>query len=178
MAHLNIVLSTGSEAEQRVSTLLLEVLERYDLKPWLFTRQVNIDEAAQTNFASIRDGHPEITLRAGFRSQYGLLSLFIHEQLHVHLHQHQTKVDQAVEELKTLYPSVPVGGDDGAATERSTYEHLLLCKLERDAVQQLLGDETAGQLQPRGYHFIYGEVERNGRLLLEIITRYGLHPRP
>lgn len=174
MDELNIALASDSEAEQRVKALLLDTLRQYDLTPWLFTRQVNIDAMAETNFASIRDGVPQITLRTGFRSVYGLLSLFIHEQLHVHLHRHQAQVDQAVEELKTIYPSVPVGGNDGAMTEKSTYEHLLLCTLERDAVKEILGDDLGSKLKPRGYHFIYNEVEHHGDRLRDIITRHSL----
>lgn len=171
---LNLKLVTGSEAEQRVQALLLDALERYDLQPWLFTRNVNIDETAETNFASLRNGEPQITLRAGFRSVYGLVSLFIHEQLHIHLHQHQAQVDQAVAELRLIYPSVPVGGVDGAMTEKSTYEHLLLCTLERDAVKAILGDELGNKLKPLGYHFIYGEVERNAPKLRQVIREHHL----
>lgn len=177
MAHLNIVLSTGSEAEQRVQALLLEVLQQYDLRRWLFTCHVNIDETAETNFASLKNGEAQITLRAGFRSVYGLVSLFIHEQLHIHLHQHQAQVDQAVAELRLIYPSVPVGGVDGAMTEKSTYEHLLLCTLERDAVKAILGDELGNKLKPLGYHFIYGEVERNAPKLRQVIREHQLEPR-
>ena len=174
---LNIHLVSASEAEQRVQALLLEVLQQYDLRRWLFTCHVNIDETAETNFASLKNGEAQITLRAGFRSVYGLVSLFIHEQLHIHLHQHQAQVDQAVAELRLIYPSVPVGGVDGAMTEKSTYEHLLLCTLERDAVKAILGDELGNKLKPFGYHFIYGEVERNAPKLRQVIREHQLEPR-
>ena len=171
---LNIHLASGSEAEQRVHALLLHVLQQYDLQPWLFTRKVNIDETAETNFASLKNGEPQITLRTGFRSVYGLVSLFIHEQLHIYLLRHQLQVNQAVEDLRVIYPTVPVGGSDGAMTEKSTYEHLLLCTLERDAVKAILGDDLGQKLKPLGYHFIYGEVEQNGQRLRRIIRDHQL----
>lgn len=174
MPVLDITLAQGTESEERVRGWLLELTRQHDLERWLVCRQVVIDAEATVNQARVRDGQPEILLWTGFRGSVGLLSLFLHEQLHVHLAQRPQGLNAAVEDLRLHYPRVPVGGGEGARSARSTYEHLLLCRLEQDALAQLLDAGLLARLKPSGYRFIYREVDRNADFLRALLRRHGL----
>lgn len=175
MSTLNLRLSNGTESEQRTRDQVLALLEQYDLSRWLFCRDIQIDEHAGVNQCRRRDGGFEILLWARPRRSLGTLSIFLHEQLHVHLASHEAQVDAAVEELRALYPEVPVGLPEGARSERSTYEHLLLCRLEHDALEELVGVEIARGMKHLGYHWIYREVEANADTLHDINARHELN---
>ena len=74
-----------------------------------------------------------------------LLSTFIHEQSHWYLVAHQADVDAAVAELHTVAPGLPVGFPQGADTERSSYEHLIVIALEERGLVRLAGELAAEQ---------------------------------
>ncbi len=52
-------------------------------------------------------------------------------------------MQRVIGELKQRYPEVSVGEGRGARSEFSTYLHLAVCWLERDAMIRLVGQEQA-----------------------------------
>jgi hypothetical protein len=45
----------------------------------------------------------------------------VHEQLHWYLAEHPQQTQAAEDELRKIYPKVPVGGGEGGKDQESTY---------------------------------------------------------
>jgi hypothetical protein len=138
---ITIRLEHGSQAEQQTKQNLEHLLATYDLSHDTFTRSVVIDEK------SIPHSHPVLTLHTRHRDADDiLLSTYVHEQLHWHLTAHAKDTRAAEDDLRKLYPKVPVGFPEGARDEESTYLHLIDCSLEIQADRQLMGAERAAKV--------------------------------
>jgi hypothetical protein len=91
---------------------------------------------------SIPHSHPVLTLHTRhLNSDDQLLSTYVHEQLHWYLDGHLPETLAAENNLRKLYPKVPVGYPDGADDEESTYLHLIVCYMEMEADRELIGAE-------------------------------------
>jgi hypothetical protein len=168
---IKIDVARGTEREQKTKQTLEEVLARYDLKKYIFTRQIVIEERA------INHAFPVLTLNARFASSPDeLLSSFIHEQLHWHLRDRAPDQQAAMEELRRMYPAVPVGLPEGADTAASTYGHLVDCYLEILADRELLGQErTAAVIADKGhYTWIYATVLHDETAIAKVVDRHHL----
>ena len=109
---MKITLAHGTEREARTKAQLERVLSDYDLGKYTFTHEAVIEEQA------INHAFPVLTLNARFAdSEDELLSSFVHEQLHWHLRDRGPAMQNAVAELRRVYPHVPVGGQEGAETD-------------------------------------------------------------
>jgi hypothetical protein len=153
------------------------LLAKYDLSKYAFTYRIMIEERA------VPHSHPVLTLNTrNLGSDEQLLSAFVHEQLHWHLDAHKKETDEAVSDLRRLFPKVPVGYPDGAATEGSTYEHLVDCFLELQADRDILGKERAdAAIQAIGrdhYRRVYSTVLRNEQAIAIIVRRHHLDVTP
>lgn len=176
MTSLRITTKSGSTAETAAAADLARSIERLPIAPWLFTHHAVIAENA------IPHSHPTLTLTTRNGGNFQVSSL-IHEQLHWHcVNQHEkvTKVIGSI--LKRRYPDVPVGRPDGAATEESTYLHLVVCVLEWDALQHLIGNEQAqrvinGFVAAGLYAWVYRTVTNDHDQLMECLRAHGLDPR-
>ena len=117
----------------------LERLQRaHDLSPWFFTQRIVIDEE------SIPHSHPVLTLHARHQdSDDALLSTFIHEEIHWFLADRDEALARAVDQLRAELPGLPVGFPDGADSEQSSYEHLIVILGERDGLVSLIGEARA-----------------------------------
>src|SRR5690348_10802294 len=101
---ISIELKHGSDAERQTKEQLERLLSTYDLQKYTFTRSVVIDER------SIPHSHPVLTLHTRhLHSDDQLLSTYVHEQLHWYLENHQQQTDAAENDLRKIYPKVPVG---------------------------------------------------------------------
>jgi len=60
--------------------------------------------------------------------------------------QKNKETDEAIKDLRVLFPKVPVGFPKGGRDEESTYLHLLVCYLEYRADKELLGELKAKQI--------------------------------
>jgi hypothetical protein len=110
-----------------------------------------------------------------------LLSTYLHEQLHWFLTRYPSETLAAEQDLMKLYPTVPVGYPEGANDTESTYLHLLVCRLEQQADDAVLGDRrTAEVLQfwaSDHYRWVYRTVLADGPKIDEILARHHLaHP--
>ena len=131
---VSIQLKNGSEREIETETQLRRLLQTYDLRKYTFTHAVLIDEH------SIPHSHPILTLHTRhLNSDDELLSTYVHEQIHWFLEEHLQQTTAAEDELRTIYPKVPVGYPEGSDDEESTYLHLITCYLEMQADRELIG---------------------------------------
>src|SRR5215470_16948172 len=138
---LEINLKHDDSKERQTKEQLQRLLAKYDSSNWVFTRKILIEGGV------IPHSHPVLTLSTRhLKDDELLLSTFVHEQLHWHLVQKSKETDAAVQELKLLFPKVPVGFPEGGDSETSTYDHLLVCYLEYQADRVLLGELKARQV--------------------------------
>jgi hypothetical protein len=162
-----------SKPELATKAQLERLIAAHDLRQWTFTHDIVIDEK------SIPHSHPVLTLHARHLKQDDeLLSTYLHEQLHWFLERHTAETKASEEDLKKLYPNVPVGYPEGANDTESTYLHLLVCRLEEQADRAVLGEErTAAVMQfwaGDHYRWVYRTVLADGAKIDEILKRHGL----
>ncbi len=156
---IQVKLASNTESQRDLKRRVLSMVDRHGgLDKWLFTREVMIDDSSSSH------SHPILTLGANgesTRSDMGLLSVFLHEQMHWHVSQNHVGLKLALEDVRRMYPKVKVGREEGGArNEESTYLHLLVCFLEFEALSELVGKKEALNLivaKPY-YRWIYGAV--------------------
>ena len=168
---IKIDLAHGTDRERQTKALLEEVLASYDLSKYTFTRQVVIEERA------VNHAFPVLTLNVRFaQSADELLSSYVHEQLHWHLRARGADQQQAVADLRRMYPGAPVGLPEGAETAVSTYGHLVDCYLEIQADRQLMGPErTSAVISDKGhYTWIYKTVLQDEPRIAAVVRRHHL----
>ena len=169
-----IELATGSAAERRIQSMLQELMEQHDLRPWSFTEHLRIDERAYPH------SHPVLTLSCGHDDPLDLLAAFVHEQLHWYEEAHAAARDQAIEATRALYPDVPADRPEGSGTESSTRLHLLVCTLELDVLRRILGEPAARAIVERlsrhHYRWVYREVLVNEPRLTTLMRDAGFFP--
>ena len=132
-----ISLKNDSERERITKKSLENILSKYSLDKWVFCQNVTIEQDARGK------AFPFITLSAWRDAEEGLLAQFLHEQIHWIENGKEEQKNQAIEELKAIFPNAPVGRPEGADNEKSTYWHLIICRLEFLALIELLGEEKA-----------------------------------
>jgi len=86
-----------------------------------------------------------------------------------------------IAELRKLFPTVPAGpAAGGAADEHSTYEHLLVCYLEQQAVLRILGELKAKQVMDfwatDHYTWVYKTVVERSRDIGNVMRNHKLIP--
>jgi hypothetical protein len=93
---IDIQTSHHSAREMQEKLELEQLLKRYDVSKYTFTRTVVIEERAMNH------AFPVLTLNVRFLgSDDELLSSFLHEQLHWYLAQHRLAMEDAVAILKS-----------------------------------------------------------------------------
>lgn len=118
---LTTTLAANSPKEQRTRDQLARLRSTIALDSWPITPVVRIEAG------SIPHSHPVLTLNTRHLNNDALLvATFIHEQMHWWLDRHATGTRRAKDDLRRLYPSLPVGYPRGANDEDSSYEHLLV----------------------------------------------------
>ncbi len=143
----------GTGRENAASAARRAVLAEHDLRRWMFTDLVTIDE-------KIRGGlsHP-LTISPGLLVQRPALALttFLHEQLHW-LEVRGT--DSASAEASKRWPDPPPLSAGGATDPASTWLHMSVCALEYHSLSEFLGPSTAAAelRQHAGYSWIYGQI--------------------
>jgi len=172
---LDISLKSGSPAETQTREQLQRLLKAYDLSKWIFTKSILIDEK------SIPHSHPVLTLHTRhLKDDDLLLSSFVHEQLHWFLAQKDKETEEAIKELRALFPKVPVGFPLGSEDEESTYLHLLVNYLEYRADRELLGELRAKQVMDfwasDHYTWVYKTVLERTRDIGNIAFKHKLIP--
>lgn len=170
---LDISLKSGSHAEIQTRKQLQRLLKTYDLSKWIFTKSILIDEK------SIPHSHPVLTLRTRYlKDDDLLLSTFVHEQIHWFLVQNDNETQEAIKELRALFPTVPVGFPEGSEDEEGAYLHLLVNYLEYRADRELLGELRARQVMDfwatDHYTWVYKTVLQRTRDIGNIAFKHKL----
>lgn len=167
---VEIRLAHDSEAEAEAAHELRGLLHDYDLDPWILTRKVLIDER------QIPHSDPVLTLNASHNSdETGLLSAFLHEELHwLEKEPWLDSFQAAMREFETIYPEVPSSSEGGARDDESTYRHLLVCDMEYQAMTTLVGQEKARETLAgiTHYEWIYDKVLNDPRVR-QVALRHG-----
>jgi hypothetical protein len=174
-AKIDISLKSGSPGEIRTRDQLQRLLTTSDLSKWIFTKSILIDEKA------IPHSHPILTLHTRhLKDDDLLLSTFVHEQLHWFLVQKNKETNEAMKDLRALFPKVPVAFPDGAGDEESTYLHLLVNYLEYRADREILGELRTKQVMDfwSGDHYtwVYKTVLERTRDIGGIAFKHKLIP--
>jgi hypothetical protein len=161
---------------ERVRAMLLDARARFDLARFEYCKQVRI---APTE---IPYSHPRITLNTWVRDDLGLLSMYLHEQMHWYVtwysHACAPQWQKLFERLRERYPSVPAAETGGGNDEFSTYLHLLVNWLEIEAVSQFI-DRDRAISHVRALHFyrwIYQTVTDDWEALGALYREQGLLP--
>ncbi len=170
---LEITLAHGSAAEVATRDQLTRLTRAYDLSPWSFTQRIAIDEEA------IPHSHPVLTLHTRhLESDDQLLSTFLHEETHWFLSDRDEALARAVEQLRVAIPGLPVGFPDGADTERSSYEHLVVIHLEREGLVSLVGEVRTAEVfafwEGDHYRALYRALREHGGEIAQIARANGL----
>lgn len=159
----------GTAAENEAKSALREVLAEHDLRRWMFTDLVTIDERLPVGGLS----HP-LTLRAAtlVKRPARTVSVFLHEQLHW---MEGGGTEAAAAEASRRWPDPPPP-PAGAADARSTWTHLSVCALQYFSLAELLGPAaTAVELRRHeGYSWIYGQILADPGWFSGFLLRHGL----
>lgn len=172
---IEITLKNNTQAEQQTKEQLQRLLKAYDLSKWTFTNSIVIDEK------SIPHSHPVLTLHTRhLKDDELLLSTYIHEQYHWYIGHKDNETNEAIKELRVLFPKVPIAPREGAGDEESTYLHLVVCYLEYHAVRELLGELRAKQVMDfwatDHYTWIYKTVLERPRDIGTILYKHKILP--
>jgi hypothetical protein len=172
---IEISLAHGNAAEVETRDQLQRILKAYDLSGWVWTRKIVIEEGA------IPHSHPVLTLSTRhLKDDLLLLSTFVHEEYHWYETAHARETSAAIADLKVKYPGLPVGGQDGARDEESSYLHVIVCYGEWYKMKALVGTERARQVMEfwAGDHYraIYKLVLNNEAAVRDILNRHKLLP--
>lgn len=172
---IDITLKHNSAAELRTKEQLQRLLGAYDLAKWVFTRTIVIDEEA------IPHSHPVLTLHTRhLKDDELLLSTFVHEQLHWFVTERDKAAEDAIKELRGMFPKIPVGFPEGSSDERGNYSHVLIIYLEYRADRELLGELRARQVMEfwatDHYTWIYKTVLARPRDIGNVAFKYKLIP--
>jgi len=171
---IDVALKHGSQREAQTKEQLQRLLHTYDLSRWIFTKSIIVDEQA------IPHSHPTLTLSARHvHDDELLLSTFVHEELHWFVADSKQSAD-AIKELRQMFPTVPSQGPEGANGEQSTYLHLIVCFLEYQVDQELLGELEARQVMDfwatDHYTWVYKTILERSRDIGGIVAKYKLNP--
>lgn len=167
---ISIALKTGNEVEQSTKVMLEEILGTHKLDKYIRCNEIVIEQGASGK------AFPIVRLSAwGFSgNKNGLLAQFIHEQFHWIEKGKENQMMQAIEELKTIFPDAPLNKPEGGGNEKSTYCHLIVCRLELLALTEILGQEKALAIVSKNtnYTWIRKMAIERGLDIDPIIERY------
>jgi len=161
---------------EHVRAMLLDARGRFDLARFEYCKQVRI---APTE---IPYSHPSITLNTWIHDDLGLLSMYLHEQMHWYVtwysHVRAPQWRSLFGQLRERYPSVPAAEAGGGNDEFSTYLHLLVNWLEIEAVSRFVDrDRVVNHVRAlHFYRWIYQTVTDDWEALGALYLEQGLLP--
>jgi hypothetical protein len=159
----------GTDEETAASDALRAILDQYDLRRWMCTDVVTVDETFRGGIS-----HP-LTIGTARLAQRPALTLttFLHEQLHW---LEGPGVDSANAEAEAQWPDPPPSSAGGAQDPTSTWLHLTVCALEYRSLSEILGPAAAKDelRQHGGYSWIYGRILDDTDWFADFLDRHGL----
>lgn len=144
------------------------LLKIYPLTPVLFTKDIHIKPQ------STPSSHPVLTLNTRYAERPNLLlATFLHYQFHWWLDQKSKEYELAQTDLKSLLGPLP---------SEATYQHVLICFLEYEALIHYLNLREANKIlkdiiyKEKVHPWIYKQVYIKNKKLKEIVIRFNLMP--
>jgi hypothetical protein len=166
---MNITTKNNNEAELITKETLERILKTYDLIKYIRCNEVIIEQGATGK------AYPIIRLSAWRAdSEEGLLAQFLHEQFHWIAEGKVEEMRNAMSEVKDIFPNAPIDKPEGGGSEKSTYTHLIVCRLELLALGKILGEEKALKIVSgnRNYTWIRKMVIERGSEIDPIIEKF------
>jgi hypothetical protein len=146
----------------------------YDLKPFLFTKKIQIQSYA------VPHSHPILTLNTrNAEKPHQLLSTWLHEEFHWWAGKNKIETSKAIAELKLMFPKI-----DEKKGNHSAYLHFIVCFLEFHSLKYYLGEKDARVLikelitQDKIYPWIYTQILQKTDAISQIIRNNKLIPPP
>lgn len=169
---LVIETATGHADEKAMADKVRQLIERYDLEDWLFTKRMLIDRETR-----IPHSHPVLTLNTRYvDDDVEVLSNIVHEQLHWFVLENQGALGAAIADMRQEYPDAPDGPPVGARDLQSTYLHLVVCSLEYLALEEKIGRERARRsLSAKPYYtWVFATVLEDAEALRTILEKHSI----
>ena len=167
--------ASGTDSEESVKQLLLDLLAKYDMSRWTFTDRVVVQDSATPH------SHPVLTIGTLpiVRTPFGVLTTYLHEQIHWYVADRPEATAAAVEDLKVMYPEVPDKHHGGARDTESTYLHLIVNWLELESLRLVVGKEDADvtlrqTVDGPVYGWIYQRAFEDHASLEAVVSRHHL----
>jgi len=165
-------LANRSEKEIAAYEQMRRLFKQHHLDKYSVTKHIRFQQFI------IPHSHPVLTLNTRtIEDDNKALSTFLHEQIHWMEEANLDKVKAAIADFRKLLKDVPSNKKQGGArSEYSTYLHLIVCMLEHDTLESLIGAAAAREttLTHRHYKWIYKQVLENPALLRSILKKHGL----
>lgn len=165
---IDIRTASGTERERQGADALRLALAGHDLRRYLLTDVVTINDGIRGGFS-----HP-LTLSPAtmLRGPQAALSTFLHEQMHWI---QGPGVDAATTEAAERCPDPPpppAGGHDA----KSSWLHLCVCSLEYVSLAEVIGEADAVALlsQRPFYSWMYGQILADPAWFKDLLARHGL----
>ncbi len=167
-ADVDIRAAHGTDEEKAGVTALRRVLAGHDLRRWMFTDLVMVDEVISGGLSHPLTISPVLLVRRSASA----LTTFLHEQLHW---LEGLGVDAATIEASTRWPDPPPP-PAGCHDARSTWLHMAVCALEYQSLSAILGHEAAATelKQHRGYSWVYGQILDDPDWFSGFLHRHGI----
>lgn len=165
---ISIKLQKNNNKEKQTKADLESLLVKYDLEKYILCSEIIIEQGATGK------AFPSIRLSAWMDNEEGLLAQFIHEQLHWIEKGNEEQMQNAINEIKSMFPDAPVDRPEGGGSERSTYVHLIICRLELLALGDILGEEKAKNIvsSNNNYTWIREKVISKGDDIDNVIRKH------
>jgi hypothetical protein len=166
---MDVRTARSSEQEIAGAAALREVLASFDLRRWMFTDLVTVDDSIRGGFS-----HP-LTIAPALlvRSPATALTTLLHEQLHWLAD--GSGADAATAEVRERWPDPPPPPAGGHNAE-STWHHLPVCALEYQSLCEVIGTDAAvAELRSqRHYCWIYDQILAEPAWFADLLRRHGL----
>jgi hypothetical protein len=162
---------------ERVRDVLAGLRHAFDLSPFEYSRRVRIAPF------EIPHSHPVITLNTFATDELGVLSTYLHEQMHWYVtwfgQARPPACDELTQALRARYPDVPSGFPEATPDAFSTYLHLIINWLEIDAAACFVDRDKviAHALTRPFYRWMYRTVVADWDDLAGLYAAHELLPR-
>lgn len=157
-----------TQAEKSAAHVLAAVLATYDLRRWMFTDVVAVDESILGGFSHpLTISPPRLTKRPAMA-----LSTFLHEQLHWI---EGPGTDSATAEASERWPDPPPP-PAGCHNAQSTWLHMSVCALEYQSLSEVIGESAAREelAQHVVYSWLYEQILADPPWFSDYLERHGL----
>jgi hypothetical protein len=171
---LKIKTKHGNALEEGKRDQIERLAKQYDLTKYTLTRNIVIEQGA------INHSMPELTLNPRFLDNDDLaLSAYIHEQGHwLLVGRGRSQNELLFERLHMMFPGIPTQFPEGSGGLTDTYLHVIVCMLEWQGMEDLVGAQRARKViewkQRDHYTSIYATVLENREKIATVMQQYGI----